>query len=265
MDSSDTNISSLADSSNPPQRVADETDRWMRIVVRSVFPMLVGHSLSMGWWIPWFYNWSGSDQSISPPIVEYVFGGLSVACAVSVLALPVLPKLQRVDPVRNPLIQPFGFRIVLIIVAAIVAGMFAYRDTTLIAIGVVTFIYPIVCALRLGIASASVRWRLISLYSCMYLPFAWIFGNDVFQGAVKQGSLTFAPILAGAPALLCALFIRPQQNPWGILIAIAVAGLEVLVGLWIIQLGARRAIAYQVVLLAVSVVTSFGFYALLRA
>lgn len=43
-----------------------------------------------------------------------------------------------------------------------------------------------------------------------------------------------------------------------------VAGLEVIVGLCIIQLGARRAIAYQVLLLAASVVMSFGLFALFR-
>ena len=59
---------------------------------------------------------------------------------------------------------------------------------TLVTIGIASFMYPILCAVRLGVVSRSVRWRIVSLYSCMYLPFIWIFGNDAFQGAVKQGS-----------------------------------------------------------------------------
>lgn len=53
--------------------------------------------------------------------------------------------------------------------------------------------------------SPSLRWRIVSLYSCMYLPFAWFCGSDVIQGIVKQGSLWFLPLLAAAPALLGSL------------------------------------------------------------
>ena len=121
------NIDPNADRGFLEQTFGAETGRYSRIAVRSIFPLLVAHSLSLGWCVPAFYDWSGANQGHSPPIVGYAFQGFVIACAVSLLALPILPRLKRVDPVRNPLIQPFGFRIVPIILAVIMAGLIAYQ------------------------------------------------------------------------------------------------------------------------------------------
>ena len=62
-----------------------------------------------------------------------------------------------------------------------------------------------------------------------------------FKAPSNRVPLTFVPNPRQAKALLlCSLFLRPQQNGFGFLIGTLIASLEVLVGLWIIQLGARR-------------------------
>lgn len=267
MDSSRADVDSRSNAVNRHQSGAEES-ALSRALVHSLFPLLICTSLSLGWWVPTFYNWSGDNQSRSPPIVGYVMNGFILACVLSIFSLPLLPKLDRIEPGRNPLIRPFGLRTGQIIAAAGVAGVFTVRDATFAILGIVSFLYPLLCAIKLGMASPSQRWRIISLYSSLYLPFVWIFENDVFQGAVKQGSVSFLPLLAGAPALLCSLLVGKITGDHNVLtgmIAVAVVGLEVVVGLWINQLGARRAAAYQITLLAVSVVTSYGLLALLRA
>lgn len=268
MDSSRTNDGSNREPGNHDQTVGKQVSDFSRTAVRSIFPLLVCASLSAGWWIPVLYNWSGANQSYSPPIVGYVFHGFLIATAASLLAIPLLPKVERVEPVRNPVIQPFGFRVIAIILLMMELGLFLDRDAALVVIGMTSFFYPILCAIKLGILSPSIRWRIVSLYSCMYLPFAWVGGNENLLGAIKQGSLIVLPFIAGAPALLCYVYLDNfvgRAHGIGLSIAVIVAGLEILVGLWIIQLGARRALAYQMLLLAVSIVMSFCMYAMVRA
>jgi hypothetical protein len=272
MNPSHSDLDSSRNSGNRQQPLVAVTDGFLSTFVRGVFPLLVCVSLSLGFQVPLFYNWSGTQQSDAPPIVGYAFAGFLIACCVSLLVLPLLPELKREAPVCSPLIRPPRFVIAVIIPGMMIVGLVSYRDAIMFIIGATSFIYPLLCAVQLGMTSRLLRWRIVSLYSCLYLPFIWVFTNDVFQGALKQGFLRgllgFLPFLAGAPALLCSLFLGRfigQQQAFAMLSAVVVAGLEVLLGLWIIQLGARRAIAYLVLLLAVSVITSFGFHALLRA
>jgi hypothetical protein len=265
----------FADTSNDDERTlqspdgaGDETGQFSKTVVWSLFPLLVCASLSLGWWVPLFYDWSGANQSYEPPIVKYVFLGFLIVFAAAVLALPLLPRLNRVEPVRNPLVHLFGVRVGLILLAIAAAGCFFYRDATVMTLGMAMFFYPILCAIKLAIVSASLRWRIASLYSCLYLPFVWIFRDHIFQDSLKRGSLEFVPLMAGAPALLCSVYIGRivgHHSAPAVASGIFIAGLEALIGLWIIQLGARRAVGYQLVLLAVTVLMSFGLHALMRA
>ena len=241
---------------------------FLRVFVHSLFPLMICASLSLGWWVPAFYDWSGDDQSRSPPIVGYVLTGFLIACLLSLVALPLLPKVERMDPVHSPLIRPFGFRGILFVVVAMTAGLLVFDDATIVLIGVAAVLYPLVCAVKLGLMSRSLRWRIMSLYSCLYLPFVWICAEDTVQNQFKQGAWTFLPLLAGAPALLVSLIIRQlagRHNELMLMVGVTVVGLEILAGLWIVQLGARRAAAYQILLLAVSVITSYGFLGMLRA
>ena len=241
------------------------TDGFWTTVVRCVFPLLVCASLSLGFQIPWFYDWSGAQQSHTPPIVGYVFAGFLIACCASLLALPLLPKLPHEDPIRNPLIQVFRYPQVAIIAAIIIVWPLFYSNLALALIAA-AFLYPVVCAVNLGMICPSVRSPIASLYSCLYLPFIWVFANDVVQGAIKQGSFEIVSIILGAPALLCSLSIgrcfgqQHGMEPIGIVIV----SMEVFLGLYLIQVGARRAIAYLIMLQALSVTSSCLLLALLR-
>lgn len=250
-----------------------EATGFSRAVVRSLFPLLICSSLSFGWWVPAFYDWSGDNQSRSPAIVGYAFKGFAVACFLTIVALPLFPRLRRTDPVLNPLIWPCGrgatgVSLLAGIFVAVAAGLSAFRDATFALIGFGAFLYPLLCAVRIGLCSPSLRWRIASLYSCLYLPFIWLIANDVVQGIIKQGSWRFLPLLPGAPAMLASLLISQITGRHDFLMSITsviFVGLEIILGLWINQLGARRAAAYQLLLLAISVFTSYALLAMLRA
>jgi hypothetical protein len=185
-----------------------------------------------------------------------------------VATLPILPRLERVDTLRNPLFRPFGNGVLGILLAIVTAGMFVFRDATLVTIGIASIVYSLVCAIRLVQVSPSIRWRIASLFACLYLPFVWICQNDVIQGAVKQGYWSLLPMLFAAPALFPSIFIgniAGHQSMITAMSALIIVSVEVLVGLWINQLGARRALAYQIVILTLTILSSFASLCLLRA
>lgn len=108
------------------------------------------------------------------------------------------------------------------------------------------------------------RWRAAALLSCMCLPFVWFIGYGEIAN-IWRGLLAIA---AGLPMLLPAAWLASwfgtnfHSEPW---ISILLTGLELLVGTWLISLGTKRAIAYLVFALLVSVFSSFGLHALVLA
>lgn len=252
---------------------AHETELFLSTFVRALFPLMACSALSIGLKVRWLYDLSGADQSRTPAVVRYAFFGFLAACGLSILGLLFLPRLTRKDPIRSPFFRTGIFALDVVILLGIVVGAVAFRQFAMIILGVVAFVYPVFCALKLAVVSKSVRWRVMSLYACLYLPFVWLFTNDVFRNAIKQGSWIFVPIVTGAPSLAICYFtsfllFSPALHPGVVLTSViptVVTGLEIMVGLWVIQLGARRALAYLIVMYAISIITSFLLHALVRA
>jgi hypothetical protein len=161
MNPSHSDLDSSRNSGNRQQPLVAVTDGFLSTFVRGVFPLLVCVSLSLGFQVPLFYNWSGTQQSDAPPIVGYAFAGFLIACCVSLLVLPLLPELKREAPVCSPLIRPPRFVIAVIIPGMMIVGLVSYRDAIMFIIGATSFIYPLLCAVQLGMTSRLLRWRIV--------------------------------------------------------------------------------------------------------
>ena len=230
-------------------------------LVAFVTPILV--STAIGWFIPHFYTWTDSDQSRPSPLlwVVPVAGGLA-ACAFCCV-LPWLP-ISLPESIDKPQFRnKFGLRSLL--------GL-----TTVVAIAIpllAKFPIPtsgILCAVALlnflRIASKYPQSRLpaLTLLACMILPFAWIVGYEE-RGRILTDVLVMLPCLPTllpAAVLGSAFGVGFQNSTW---IALLLTGFELTLGIWRIRLGPRRALAYSLLAMLISTLSSLGFYQLCRA
>ncbi len=228
-----------------------------------IFPVLIVASLVLGWLIPGFYEWTGSDQSRPSPLIwQFALGMTFIGCVICLL-LPWLPIPTQAQEETRESNQRFTLKNLLVL-------------TTVIAIMIVALMkFPMVVSCLLGGAAfANYAWlvvrhpqlrlRAAALLSCMCLPFVWFIG----YGEISNICRVLLGIAAGLPMLLPSAWLASwfgtnfHSAPW---ISVLLTGLELLVGTWVIRLGTKPAIAFLVFALLVSVFSSFGLHALVLA
>ncbi len=225
--------------------------------------LLIFTSGLVGSLIPSFYRWTDSDQSRPSPLLWQVpLGGALVSLGIG-CALPWLPIRRREveglpdDPSHSP--HQFGIRRILIgtTVVAVVAALlmkWPYFATTIISLA---------SLYRFGHHLYQWKHRWIepcALLACMLLPFAWVV-LDAPSYLSKSEALGMLPVVPGlVPSLLLGRFIEAnvQDQSW---LPCLISSMQLLLGLWLIELGPRRAIAYM---LAMQVMSGFGSLVLLQ-
>lgn len=242
-----------------------EVDRLHKIfkyVPDPPFLFLVAVSLFVGGYIPAFYDWSGANQSRSAPVVNYLAIGLVASCLLVCITLPWLPLP---DPPRAE--QKFKwFRLIPWgVLAGIIAGIvwhFVSPATSIYSLGFVPLSIALICQGLDWTASPGLRWRIVSLAGCLYLPLFWVTNPTIVKGLGSQ-----LVIITALPALLPAVFFgrlfnTNAEHQWWL--AQAMTSIEIVIGLWMIHLGTRRALAWLIFLFLQSTLGSFVFNALLR-
>ncbi len=226
-----------------------------------IYPLLIATSVLVGWLIPAFYDWTGSDQSRPSPLIGQTALGLVVGGIIVCLALPWVPiaveprDTDRAVPVR------FKIRTVLIVtatVAVVIAALMRYPMVVSGGLYGITLCYVV----RYWILFRRYRWPTAALLACMYLPYVWIVLDDAPD--IRPAVLWMA---SGLPAFLPSMLIsgllrqHAQELNWLLLVLTCV---ECLFGIWLIHLGPRRTIAYLVFVLLLSLFGSFALNALMR-
>lgn len=226
------------------------------------FLFLMACSLFVGGYIPAFYDWSGADQSRPAAVMAYVAIGLIVCCLLTCIALRWLPMPA---PQVQPRFQWLRFVpwVVAVGLFAAVAWHLVSPATSMNAIGVVPLSIALVCTGLDWTASRGVRWRIVSLIGCLYLPFFWVTNPQIVKGF--GGNLG---IVVGMPALLPAAFASRlfnfyAEHHWWTLAA--VTSIEILIGLWMIHRGTRSALAWSILMFLQSALSSLALNALIRA
>ncbi|WP_182870743.1 hypothetical protein [Stieleria mannarensis] len=228
-----------------------------------VFPLLIGISLAVGWFIPDFYDWTGADQSRPAPVIGWTAFGLLLASVGVWLALPWLPL--RPDSRHGDRTGPTQFSLgalvgITAIAAVISAGIMTFPSATSYTVSGLVWAVAVWGWIR----GRSPRLPAVTLLACMHLPFAWV---AVFNGLPGIGA-ALAMLAAGLPAffvtLLAGHFVIGQHIQELTWLSILISTLELALGLWIIRLGPKHAIAYCVLVLLISVYGSFTLNMLVR-
>lgn len=228
-----------------------------------IFPLFIVASLVLGWLIPGFYAWTGSDQSRPSPLIWQFALGMTIIGCVICLLLPWLPIPTEAQEETHASNQRYTLKNLLVLTTVmaivIVALMKSAMVVSCLLCGAAFLNYAWLVVIR-----PQLRWQATALLSCMCLPFVWIIEyGEIFN--IWKGLLGIA---AGLPMLLPSAWLASwfgtnfHSAPWT---SILLTGLELLVGTWVIRLGTKPAIAFLVFALLVSVFSSFGLHALVLA
>lgn len=222
---------------------------------------LIATAILAGLFMSEFYEWSGEDQSRAAPIVRWIGLGILIfdLCAFGWLAwrhrgapAPNAENRWKRFSIRHVLVGTTG-------VALIIAAQL-YTKTPLI---------PGVLAAALGYAvwvairRPELRGQVVTLLVCLWAPLLWIVrwpetGSNVIQMLI---------ILPGMPGLIPAGlvgFLTGQNMVGRSTLPAFCTTIELLIGLWTIYLGPRRALAYTLSVLTISLFSSFVLQALVR-
>lgn len=228
----------------------------------AILTLLILFSVVAGWLIPYFYDWTDSDQSRPSPLLWQVPLGIFLVSVVVCCGLPWLPireKGSEEDSIR----MRFGLRTMLILTALIALviglGMKFPGFVSSMLLGLALFGLVV-----LAIKRPSQRLAAITLLACMFLPFSWLLGYEDFD-RMLTALPTFLPSMPTLlPAgLLANVFRQPLQDSFWI--AHLLTAIELLVGIWIMASGPKRAIAYLLLVMNVSLFGSLIFLQLVLA
>ena len=235
----------------------------LQFIKRYVFALLAITSLVIGCLIPAFYDWSGSNQRYSPVIVGRTAIGLLVTVIAICMALPWLPLDDDQLESSNRRRLRFNIRTILIITTAIAAAMALLRTPFLPLLGAASYLCALAFAVHFWLMRPQFHGSFLSMLACMYLPFAWIVTASTFW---RQGfsALHFASAL---PTVIPTFFVGQllqEKSDDLIWLSTILTNAELVCGLWIIGQGKRLAIAYHLLVLLLSTITSFAVNALFR-
>lgn len=225
-------------------------------------------SAIVGSLIPGFYDWTESDQSRPSPLLWQVPLGWAALSLLACCVLPCLKIRRRVFENRaakeaRGSLGCFSIRAMLIgttVVAVVVVVLIRWPNFTTAIIWFAVFI-------RLGIQAYKRPEQIIdiaALASAMVLPFVWL----VFNAPSHLSSVELVWMAPSLPTLLPSLIARSlaggslQDAIW---VPSLLTAFQLLVGLWCIELGPRRALAYILIVQTLSIFSSLVLLQLLLA
>lgn len=212
----------------------------------------------VGCLVPAFYDWSGADQSRSPPVIGFTALGLLAAGAVLCLLLPWLPIAEKADDQAVKFQGRFSIRLLVILTSALALWLALLMQFPL-PISVLGYVVILGLVIWFGIRSPQFRWHSAAFLATLYLPFTWI---------ASKGLLFASLAAAGLPGLLPTLFLGVfsgnsslNHSQW---LPLLLTSCFLMVGFFVIRLGSRPTIALLVVTLLASTFGSFVLNALIR-
>jgi hypothetical protein len=232
-------------------------------VKRIIFPLLIAISLGMGLLIPGYHDWTGSEQSRPSPLLLPTAGCLLLSAIIACGLLRWLPVDDQRAPSEKAQKTQFQIRTILVITALAAILLVALAKLPLLAVSSVLQILALGYLVRSWVRDAPSRWPAAALLSCMYLPYAWIVTwNDLTSAWPEILWLAF-----GLPSFLLTLLVggllqqHPQNLQW---LSMLLTSGQLAAGVWVIQVGTRRLIAWLIFSLLASVFGSFILNALFR-
>jgi hypothetical protein len=233
----------------------------------AIFSLLIAASLLVGWFIPKFYIWTDSDQSRPSPLLWQVPLGSAIVSMAFCIVLPWLPITnQKSDKTSNQTSKPrlqFSLRTLLLVTAIVAGAIVLLAKFPLVMSGIVTvgaFMYLI----SFFVSHPQHRLATSALIASMNLPFVWILGHNKLSRISPSLLAMFPGLPAFFPAFwMGTLFNQNLHDRFGL--ALLLTSLEMMIGIWMIRLGRKLAIAYLLLVLHVSAFGSLVFHTLIIA
>lgn len=217
-------------------------------------------SVLAGLFIPEFYDWSGADQSRSAPVIGWVAIGIMIADVVLIVLLAMMHTLREKSSDATTSTWRFGMSHILIITTcvalflAIAKWASIYVACRLLQLGVV------VVGVWVAVQFPRVRFWIAWILFLQIAPFLWLVRDPSFSNA---GSELLA-ILSCLPTLMpAALFVSANHESMQWILTLLTTA-ELAMGIWLSYLGPKRVIAWGIVVLTLSVFSSFVLNALIR-
>lgn len=228
-----------------------------------IFLLLIAVSLFVGWFIPDFYIWTGSDQSRALPVVAYTALGFTAAVVIICVLLPWLPIRQDMRGCEDGHRCRFGIRSLLIavsVIAIMLAGMVRFPTAVSSGLCGLGFCYTVWC----GVRDRQYRLPTAALLACMILPYVWILTYDERSALFPDILWLAAGLAAFLPSVMIGMLVgeHPTEMSW---LSMLLTGVEMVAGACLIRLGPKRTIAYLLFVLLTSTTGSFGLHAGVRA
>ncbi|MFO0941218.1 MAG: hypothetical protein U0930_10655 [Pirellulales bacterium] len=227
------------------------------------FVTLIACSAAVGWFIPYFYNWTDSDQSRPSPLLWIVPGVAGAGAGVFCCVLPWLPIASPETETDTLSVRRFGLRAILVFTTVVAFAIPLFAKFPMVA-GIVVCAIAFLHFIWQAQKHSQSRLPAITLLAGMVLPFVWILGyeeRDRILMAVLVMSACL-PNLLPAAALGAAFGVDFQNSYW---IALLLTSVELTLGIWLIRLGPKRTIAFILLVIMISTLSSLGFYQLCRA
>ena len=176
---------------------------WIKLTSRFlVFPLFIVASLVLGWLIPGFYEWTGSDQSRPSPLIWQFALGMIIGGFILCLLLPFLPaQTAAEDETREPKMRFTVKNLIVLtgVIAIIVVALMKFPLVTSCVLcggAFLHYVWFIVLHPKLRLPAAA-------LLSCMCLPFVWLVGYGEFSNIWKG----LVWIATGLPMLLPSAYL----------------------------------------------------------
>jgi hypothetical protein len=219
----------------------------------------------IGFYVPAFYEWSGSEQRRIAPIVGQAFAGLVLVTLTVCATLPWI-NLDTSQPTKTDTAsRRFQLRTILIATGcvAILFGALRWFPTTA---SVVVWLLMAGVFVREIVHRTGGRLILIGLLATAYGPYLWfIIPNRLSQSSIEMSEMLCMVLGLPAilPSMLAARFIQqhPSEMIW---LPVLITSIELAAGLLMIRFGPKRTIAYCMLVLLVSTFGSFALDALMR-
>jgi hypothetical protein len=220
-------------------------------------------AVSGGWYLPEFYDWSGTQQSHLASIVLWI-AGATVAVDLAMMVFAFWLHFTNARQSNQP---PFRFRIgpALVVFTLVAVGWFVSRQSVLVGSGLVfggSAVGLMYMALRL---SPNLLWAALIL-CVQFAPFAW-----VFRGLYNNGeTMTILAMLPATPLLFPVgiLASLSQIDPrslegWFFLSSFTVA--QFWCGILLSKIGPKSILVFLMFTATLAFFSSFVLHALMRA
>lgn len=242
---------------------------WLGLLL-SVIAILVG------WFVPEFYDWTGSDQSRLAPVVTSIgiaILGFDLAVILGLISLRAIrhsrpsaeaPKNRLCPPLRFDDLPQFRLWQVMtaVTLAAVLLALGRWYSPT--ALGWCLFVSAFVGTIWIGFRNPSSRWLIGLIAWVQFAPFIWLTrksrpsGDNLEILEMLPALPTFVPV-----SLISAGFqLHFAEGAWINMIATACC---MVLGAWLATLGPTRTLVYAVVLWTCSIFGSFAMHMLMRA